>query len=45
MYLWGETIATDVFFILENMRIDFQIYAGEFEELLYNVLSEEPLKN
>ena len=40
-----KSISTDVFFILENLRINCQIYAGEFEGLLYNIFSEQPFKN
>ena len=35
-----KTIAADVLFILENIRIYFQMDAGEFEGLLYTILSE-----
>ena len=44
-YLGGRAISTDVFFILENLRINCQMDAGEFEGLLYNILSEDPFKN
>ena len=46
-YIQGrkETIGTDVFFILVNIRIDWQIDAVGFEGLLYTILSEEPFKN
>ena len=37
MYLGKETIATDAFLILENIRIDFQMDASEFERLLYTI--------
>ena len=41
IYLGGKkTIATDVFFIIANIRIDFQMDAAEFEGLLYTILSE-----
>ena len=40
MYLGEETIATDVFFILENIRIYFQMDAGECEGLIYTIFSE-----
>ena len=30
---------------MENIRIDCQMDAGEFEELLYTIFSEEPFKN
>ena len=40
IYLGGGAISTDVFFILENLRINCQMDAGEFEGLLYNMLSE-----
>ena len=39
MYL-GKKNDTDVFFILANIRIYFQMDAGEFEGLLYTILSE-----
>ena len=45
MYLGKKTIATDVFFILENIRIYCQMDAGEFDGLLYTILSEEPFNN
>ena len=45
MYLGKKTIATYVFFILENIRIYFQMDAGEFDGLLYTILSEEPFNN
>ena len=45
IHLGGGEIAIDVFFILENLSINFQMDAGEFEVLLYNMLSEEPFKN
>ena len=35
-----KTISTDHFFILENLRIHFQMDASEFEGLLYSMLSE-----
>ena len=41
----GGLISTDVLFILENLGIIFQMDAGEFEGLLYHMLSEEPFKN
>ena len=40
MFRGGETISTDDFFILENLRINCQMDAGEFEGLIYNMLSE-----
>ena len=40
-----KTISTDIFFSLENLRINCQIYASEFEGLLYNMLSEELFAN
>ena len=40
-----KTIAADVLFILENIRIYFQMDAGEFEGLLYTILSEESFNN
>ena len=41
MYLGGRgSISTDVSFILENLRINCQMDAGEFEGLLYYMLSE-----
>ena len=46
IYLEGsKSISTDVFFILVTLRINCQMDTGEFEELLYNMLSEEPFKN
>ena len=44
MYL-GKKIATDVFFMLENIRIYCEMDAGEFQELLYTIFSEEPFNN
>ena len=41
----GETIATYVFFIMENIGIYCQMDVGQFEDLLYTILSEEPFKN
>ena len=41
----GKKKFTDELFILESIRINFQMDAGEFEVLLYNMLSEEPFKN
>ena len=38
-------IDIDVFFIIENIRIDCHMNAAEFEGLLYTILSEEPFKN
>ena len=35
----GEKNSTDRFFILANIRIYFQMDAGELEGLLYNMLS------
>ena len=32
------TIATDLFFILENIMIEFQMDADKFSGLLYNIL-------
>ena len=40
-----KTISTDDFFILESIRIHCHMDASEFEELLYNMLSEEPFAN
>ena len=40
-----NTIATDLFFILENIRIYCQMDGGKFEGLSYTILSEEPFKN
>ena len=40
-----ETNSTDLFFIFKNLRINCQMDAGEFQGLLYNMLSEEPFKN
>ena len=45
MYLGIFFFSTDVLFILENIRINCQMGAGESEGLLYNMLSEEPFKN
>ena len=46
IYLGGRgSISTDVFNILENLRINCQMDAGEFKGLWYNTLSEEPFKN
>ena len=46
IFLRGKkTISTDMFFILENIRINCQMDANEFEGLLYNMLSEEPFEN
>ena len=46
IYLGGkETISTDIFFILANIRINCHMDASEFEGLLYNMLSEEPFAN
>ena len=39
IYLGKKTISTNEFFILSNIRIKFQMGAGEFEGLLYNMLS------
>ena len=41
----GKKISTDHFFIFENLRINCQMDASEFEGLLYNMLSEEPFVN
>ena len=41
----GKKISTDHFFILENLRINCQMDASEFEGLLYNILSDEPFSN
>ena len=40
-----KTISTDDLFILENLRINCHMDAGEFDGLLFNMLSEEPFKN
>ena len=45
IYLGGGIFANDVLFIMENIRIDCQMDAGEFEWLLYTIFSEEPFKN
>ena len=45
IFLGGKSISTDMFFILENIRITFQMDASEFKGLLYNMLSEEPFAN
>ena len=34
-----------MFFILANLVTNCQMYASEFEGLLYNMLSEEPFEN
>ena len=41
----GKIISTDMFFILENIRINCHMDASEFEGLLYNMLSEERFAN
>ena len=41
----GKKFATDVFFIMVNIRLYCQINAGEFEGLLYTILSEEHFKS
>ena len=45
IYLGGNIVSIDIFFILENIRINCQMDASEFEGLLYNMLSEEPFAN
>ena len=45
IYLGNNNITTDGFFIISNIRIDCQMYADEFQGLLYNILSEQPFKN
>ena len=46
IYLGGKKrISIDDFFILANMRINFQMDASEFQRLLYIMLSEEPFAN
>ena len=40
IYSGKKTIPTDVLFIMANIRIKFQMDAGEFEGLLYTILSE-----
>ena len=45
IYLGKKSISIDVLFILEILRINCQMDAGEFEGLLYQILSEEPFKN
>ena len=40
IYIGGKkNIATDILFIISNIRIDFQMDAAEFEGLLYTILS------
>ena len=42
IYLGGKkTISSDEWFIITNIRIDFQMDAAEFYGLLYTILSEE----
>ena len=41
----GEKNPTDHLFILENIMINCQMDASEFEGLLYIILSEEPSAN
>ena len=45
IYLGGKCFSTDMFLILTNIRINCQMNASKFEELLYNMLSEEPFAN
>ena len=45
MYLGEKTISNELIFILENIRINYQMDASEFDGLLYNMLSEEPFAN
>ena len=45
MIYLGRKKSTDVFFILLIIGIKFQMGDGDFEGLLYNMLSEEPFKN
>ena len=45
IFLGGGKNSTDHFFILENIWINFQMGANEFEGLLYNMLSKEPFEN
>ena len=40
IYLGGKCFSTDMFLILTNIRINCQMNASKFEELLYNMLSE-----
>ena len=44
-YYLGGGNSTDLLFILENIRINYQMDASGFEGLLYNILSEEPFAN
>ena len=41
----GKTILLMIYLFLENPRINCQMDACEFEGLIYNTLSEEPLAN
>ena len=45
IYLGKQSISTDELFILENLRINYQMDAGEFEGLLYIIFFEEPFRN
>ena len=45
IYLGGEKISTDMFFILAHITTNCQMDASEFEGMLYNMLSEEPFSN
>ena len=44
-FVAGESFSTDVFFILENLRIKCQMDAGKFEDLLHIMLSQDPFNN
>ena len=44
IYLGGGGISTDDLFILENLKINFQMDVGEFEVLLYNICQKNPSK-
>ena len=39
-YIYRKTIATDMLFIVVNKMIYFQMDAGEFDGILYTILSE-----
>ena len=46
IYLVGKnTIDTDLFLIIANIRMGFQMDVDCFEGLLYTILSEEPFNN
>ena len=41
IYLGKINKSTDHFFILANLRINFQMYASEFEGLLYDIFCQK----